>query len=157
MKPISEDWARTIGCITSAVTTLAIVVGGGWTLYQYLDNRKYQLETARFESIKPMYEQRLRLYIEVTSAAGIIASNKNEADVAKAREEFLKLYYGPIGLVEDGQVSFATRDFAACLADGPKCESQMTSLSTKLTRACAGSLQSGGLPPLSPIVTIKGQ
>jgi len=83
LNPISEDWTRTVSCITSAFTTLALVVGGGWSLYQYFENRSYQLQTQRFESIKPMFEERLKLYVELTAAAGTIAANKNDADIAR--------------------------------------------------------------------------
>jgi len=151
LKPISEDWARTIGCITSAFTSLALIFGGGWTLYQYLDNRTYQLQTARFEAIKPIFEVRLKLFIEATSAASTIATSKKEADVAKAKEEFLRLYYGPLGLVEDYQVWGVSGEFLTCMQDNSKCTSPLTELSTKLTRACTGSLHSGTLAPAPPV------
>jgi hypothetical protein len=154
LKPISEEWARTIGCITSAFTSLALIFGGGWTLYQYLDNRTFQLETARYESIKPIFEERLKLYVETTSAASTIATSKKEADVAKAKENFLRLYYGPLRLVEDFQIEKTSEEFLTCMQDNSKCTSPLTELSEKLTRACSGSLLSGGIPP-SALVEIK--
>ncbi len=151
LKPISEEWARTIGCITSAFTSLALVIGGGWTLYQYLDNRTYQLQTARFEALKPIFEERLKVYIEATSVASTIATSKHEADVAKAKEEFLRLYYGPLGLVDDYQVWRVSTEFLACMQDNSKCTSPLTDLSIKLTIACTGSLHNPALAPAAPL------
>jgi len=31
-----------------------------------------------------MFEERLKLYVELTAAAGTIAANKNDADIARA-------------------------------------------------------------------------
>ena len=74
MKPISEEWARTIDCIAKSVTAVAIVIGAFWTLYVYSDNRAFQLTTARTEANKPLSEKRLELYAAATSAAATIAT-----------------------------------------------------------------------------------
>jgi hypothetical protein len=60
MKPISEDWARTIDSVTKVVTALVIIFGGGFAFYQYLDGRTAQIQTARLEVIKPVLEKRLQ-------------------------------------------------------------------------------------------------
>jgi hypothetical protein len=62
---ISADYARTIDSITKVVTALAIIGGGFWAVYQYLDGRSYQLTAARIESYKPLLEERLRLYVDI--------------------------------------------------------------------------------------------
>jgi hypothetical protein len=154
LKPISKDWTRTINCITSAFTVLALAVGGGWSLYQYFENRSYQLQTERFESIKPMFEERLKLYVELTAVAGTIAANKNDADVVRAKARFMEMYYGPIGLVEDSSVWSAAGEFAKCIEDGPKCTKPFTGLSGKLAAVCVGSLKSGRLAP-APVIDLK--
>jgi hypothetical protein len=157
MKPISEEWARTIGCITGAFTSLALVIGGGWTLYEYFDHRAYQLETARFEAIRPVLDERLKLYVDLTSAASTIATSKNEADVAKAKEQLLKLFYGPMGLISDFQVQREAGDFITCVQDNTKCSSPLPNLSLMLAGACDRSLQTPGLPPAPPKVNMTVQ
>lgn len=132
------------------ITTLALVIAGGWSLYQYFENRAYQLQTERFESIKPLFEERLKLYVEITSAAGTIAANKNDSDVTKAKSRFLELYYGPIGLVQDYRVWSAAGELAQCIQDGPKCTKDYLLLSNKLAAVCNGSLKSGSLAPAPP-------
>ena len=156
MKPISEQWARTIGCITSAFTSVALVIGGVWTLYEYFDHRAYQLETARFEAIKPILDERLKLYVDLTSAASTIATSKNEADVAKAKEQLLKLFYGPLGLISDYQVELEAGNFITCMQDSSKCSSSLPNLSLMLAGECDRSLRSPA-PPAPPKISVKVQ
>jgi hypothetical protein len=140
MKPITEEWARTIDCITKALITLAIVVGVFRTLHVYSDNKAYQLATARIEAQKPLLEKRLEFYVAVTSTTAIIATSKNETEVAKAKEEFWKLYSGPLILVQDDSVEYSVRHFGDCLQDSMKCQSSVLELSRRVARTCNWSL-----------------
>jgi hypothetical protein len=119
-------------------------------LVGFAGQKSATLETARFEAIKPVLDERLKLYVDLTSAASTIATSKNEADVAKAKDQLLKLYYGPMGLISDFKVQRAAGDFITCMQDNTKCSSPLSNLSLMLAAACDGSLQTPGLPPLPP-------
>src|SRR5208283_6088521 len=134
MKPISEEWARTIDCITKLATAVAIVVGAFWTLYVYSDNRAFQLATARIEANKPLSEKRLELYAAVTSAAATIATSKNQAELTKAEEQFWNLYWGPLILVQDAPVEDSMQQFGDCLRDSKKCDVPLAELSRRLAQ-----------------------
>lgn len=144
IKPIPEEWARTIDCCTKLVTMLAIVLGGGWTVYQYFHTRTDQLRVERLEATKPILEKRLQLYSEATTAAAIIATSTDGDEVVRAKAKFRSLYLGPMALVEDYGVWESMGEFARCM-DQPDCKS-LPDLSTRLAGRCSGSLR-GDLPP----------
>ena len=57
---------------------------------------QYRLTSLR-EFIKPVRETQLKLYQEASSAAAQIATLQQESpEWIKARQEFLRLYYGPL-------------------------------------------------------------
>jgi hypothetical protein len=56
---------------------------------------------------RPFWEKQLELYVEATSAAAILCSATVEDDWAKAKQEFLRLYFGPLCLVESNEVAGA--------------------------------------------------
>jgi hypothetical protein len=140
MKPITEEWARTIDCIARSVIALAIVVGVFWTLRVYSDNKAYQRATARIEAQRPLLEKRLEFYEAVTSTTAIIATSKNETEVAKAKEEFWKLYSGPLILLQDDSVEISVRHFGDCLQDSMRCQPSVLELSRGVARTCNWSL-----------------
>jgi hypothetical protein len=144
--PISEEWARTIDCLAKLITAFAILFGGWWTVYQYLKGRADQLNTQRIEARKPLFEKRLQLYVEATSAAATVATSKDVNEVAKATEQFLRLRHGPMALVEDAKVENAMARFEACMEDKSKCESSLIDLSDKLALVCSNSSKSDFAP-----------
>jgi hypothetical protein len=111
LKPIAEEWARTIDCVAKLITALAILFGGGWTVYQYWKGRADQLRTQRIEATRPLLEKRLQLYVEATTAAAIIATSKDVNEVTKAKEQFLRLKHGPMTLVQDFRVWLSMGEF----------------------------------------------
>jgi hypothetical protein len=59
---------------------------------------QYRLTSLR-EFIKPVREAQLKLYQEASSAAAQIATLQQESpEWIKARQEFLRLYYGPLAI-----------------------------------------------------------
>src|SRR5208283_2499062 len=71
----------------------AVAVGIG--LWQYRT-------TSRNEFLKPVREAQLRLYEQASSAAAKVATlPKDSAGWSDARDEFLRLYWGPLAIVED--------------------------------------------------------
>jgi hypothetical protein len=52
--------------------------------------------------IRPVREAQLKLYQEASSAAAMTALRSGDtADGKKSREDFLRLYYGPLAIVEN--------------------------------------------------------
>ena len=73
------------------VAILAVAVG----LWQYR-------VTSKRDFIIPVREAQLKLYQEASSAAAQLATlTRDTEEWKKSRDEFLRLYYGPLAIVED--------------------------------------------------------
>jgi hypothetical protein len=112
--------------------------------------------TARGEFLKPIRENQLKLYVDASSAAASIATLSTDSpEWMKAKMDFLRLYWGPLAMVEDYQhdlkpgvertitVELAMMAFKKCL-DDKECvgSSQMKNLSLALADTCRISLGS---------------
>jgi hypothetical protein len=114
---------------------------------------QYRLTSLR-EFIKPVREAQLKLYQEASSAAAQIATLQQESpEWIKARQEFLRLYYGPLAIVESfdhatesGErltVERAMIIFKSCLDDEKQCnelDADLPGLSLALAHSCRESL-----------------
>lgn len=114
---------------------------------------QYRLTSLR-EFIKPVREAQLKLYQEASSAAAQIATLQQESpEWIKARQEFLRLYYGPLAIVESfdhatesGErltVERAMIIFKSCLDDEKQCNelgANLPGLSLALAHSCRESL-----------------
>ena len=114
---------------------------------------QYRLTSLR-EFIKPVREAQLKLYQEASSAAAQIATLQQESpEWIKARQEFLRLYYGPLAIVESfdhatesGErltVEHAMIIFKSCLDDEKQCKelgANLPGLSLALAHSCRESL-----------------
>jgi hypothetical protein len=112
---------------------------------------QYRLTSLR-EFIKPVREAQLKLYQEASSAAAQIATLQQESpEWIKARQEFLRLYYGPLAIVESfdhatesGErltVERAMIIFKSCLDDEKQCNelgANLSGLSLALAHSCRG-------------------
>lgn len=156
MKPLSEEWTRTVDALVKIVGVLAIVVGGGWTVYQYFQNRNAQLaeqQEARqqqrlnelFEERRPFLQERLELYLEIASAVGTITTSKNQSAVAKAKESFSALYSGPVRLVASLKEEAAMDRFAVCL-EKTTCQSQLKTIGDGLTSSLYQAISGDWVP-----------
>jgi len=131
--PLDEGWARTVDAFAKLLTAVAIIIGGGWTLIQYNLNRADQLRAQQLEASKPFLEKRLDFYIELTTATATIATSKNQAEVAQAKEKFWILYTGPLLVLEEPGLQTLVRAYADCLEDTSKCRGvSLTQLSQNL-------------------------
>jgi len=81
---------------TKDVLTLGVaIVGLTLGLIQYH-------VTSRAEFLKPIREAQLDLYEQASTAAARLSTLPRDGDGWKgARDDFLKLYYGPLAMVED--------------------------------------------------------
>jgi len=157
VKPIPEPWTKTIDAVAKIITAIAVICGGAFATYQYFSNREYQLTTARIEAQKPFLDKRLQLYLDATTAAATIATSKNESEVEKAKEQFWKLYLGPMIVVQDPTVENPMRQFADCLQDSKKCDAPIAELARGLAQTCNRSLTRDWVPnPVKNItVTVR--
>ena len=101
-----------------------------------------------------MREAQLRLYQEASSAAAQIATLPRESSGwTKAKQEFLRLYYGPLAIVESFDhatehnerlpVEDAMIIFKSCLDDEKQCnelDADLPGLSLALAHSCRESL-----------------
>jgi len=114
---------------------------------------QYRLTSLR-EFIKPVREAQLKLYQEASSAAAQIATlQQGSPDWIKARQEFLRLYYGPLAIVESFDHATDSRErltvehamiiFKSCLDDEKQCNelgANVYDLSLALAHSCRESL-----------------
>lgn len=114
---------------------------------------QYRL-TSQSEFIRPVREAQLRLYQEASSAAAQIATLPRESsEWTKAKQEFLRLYYGPLAIVESFDhaiehnerltVEDAMVIFKSCLDDEKRCnelDADLPGLSLALAHSCRESL-----------------
>jgi hypothetical protein len=131
-----------IPLVGPAVTSVLVVFG----FWQYR-------RTSQRDFIQPLRQAQLDLYREACSAAALVATlPKDGAPWKKSRAEFLRLYYGPLAIVEDFDhqpggdrltVERAMILFKRCLDDQPQCDqfdSSLATLSLALAHACRESL-----------------
>jgi hypothetical protein len=99
-------------------------------------------------------EAQLKLYQEASSAAAQIATlQQGSPDWIKARQEFLRLYYGPLAIVESFDHATDSRErltvehamiiFKSCLDDEKQCNelgANLYDLSLALAHSCRESL-----------------
>ena len=153
MKPIREDWARTIDCCAKVVTALAIVFGGWWTLHQYQDNLRERRENNSNEASRPYRQKRLDIYFEVTSVAATIATSKDKTEVARAKDKFFSLYHGPASIVANSAVQSSMQQIDVCLRDS-KCSNSLTELVDQLSANCKNQLTTEWAP--RPPTNLRG-
>jgi hypothetical protein len=130
--------------IGPAVAVAAVAVG----IWQYR-------RTSQSEFTKPLREVQLKLYQEASLAASQIATlQRGSSEWAKAKQNFLSLYYGPLAIIEnfDGaagpndeklSVELAMIIFKSGMDDEQLCEeldSNLEDLSLALAHSCRESL-----------------
>ena len=136
----SRFWAAVFGFVSA----MSIIVGIVYSANQYSDSRQkdqtnieLQLANAKFEAQKPFYQRQLELCEQASSAAAILATPKVQiaSDLQKAKGDFWRLYWGPLGIVEDAEgVESAMKTFGDCL--NGQCTKQIEFLSLDLAHVC---------------------
>lgn len=136
----SRFWTAIFGFVSA----LSVIIGIVYSVNQYRDskqkdqtNLELQLTIAKFEAQKPFYQRQLELCDQASSAAAILATPKVQAasDLQKAKGDFWKLYWGPLGIVEDaGGVESAMKTFGDCL--NGRCAQDIEHLSLDLAHVC---------------------
>jgi hypothetical protein len=140
-------WDRGVATITS----IGLIIGGGWGLYTYFQKRDQDIETRNQEYKLARYKERKELYYPMCKAVGEIASSKTARDAEPAIKNFLTLYYGGVHMVSDKTVNEAKKDFYQALDEfrtGPSDQPPPPTLITKanaLVKACGESLDLEGV------------
>ena len=141
---MDADMYKQSDLLLKGITVLFAVIGGSIGLWKYFD-------TSRKEFRKPYWERQLALYFEVTAAAATLASidsgkidssNREELS-AQAQEKFWQLYYGPLEIVTDNDVTDAIIEFKECFLKrrgGHLTPRDLEIKSLELARACRASL-----------------
>lgn len=139
---MNEHTARTIDACCKIVATAAVVVGGIVGLSNYLSSRNHELYIRQAEAAKPALEERLKLCVDLTSASGTIATSTDPKEKAAATMEFERIYWGPFGLIESGNLSDTAAQMETCLEDSSRCPTNMSlqQLSRRLALMCRSSL-----------------
>jgi hypothetical protein len=71
--------------------------------------------TAGREAQKPFWEKQLQTCFEASTAAATIATSRDKEAVSKAVDDFWRLYWGPLAIVEAREVAGAMVAFGTCL------------------------------------------
>jgi hypothetical protein len=93
---------------------------------------------------KPYWEKQLALYLEATSTAATLASTDDEAAWNDARNNFWRLYLGPLCMVENAAVESAMVEFGIALDDAAidfESRAKLADLSLNLAMACRKSIR----------------
>jgi hypothetical protein len=118
--------------ITSIIALITIIVG----IIQYTSSRANEFK-------KAFWTEQLTLYKKATSLAATLAVSKNLNDVEEDREDFWKLYWGQLSIIEHPEVKDAMVEYGNQLYEvekGNQSTSTLRQLSYNLARACRKSL-----------------
>lgn len=140
MREMTEGQARFVDSISKMVAIIGAIAVGGWTLYTYFATRTKEAETSAVEARKPFEAERLRLYVEASSAAATLATSADSTARQKANEDFWRLYWGPLALVEDKSVEASMVRFGRCIQDAKSCDATQQQLALQLAHDCRTSL-----------------
>jgi hypothetical protein len=129
---MEEAASRFWSALFAAATTIALIGGGIYSVVQYFNARnkdrltyEFQVKVAQFEARKPFYSKLLDFCSEASAAAATIATSKDPRKKRDAVDDFWRLYWGPLGIVEPEGVSKAMVAFGRCLngtCDGNRLE-----------------------------------
>jgi hypothetical protein len=108
-----------IKALGDALSTLALVFGGGWAVWQYIRNSKREHTRAVFEARKPFDSKVLELYLQASDDAAVIATTHDSAEREAAIAHFRRLYCGMLAVAEsrdvaDAMIKFNERLSGAC-------------------------------------------
>jgi hypothetical protein len=139
---MDEGTARFWSTIFAGITAISLVLGGLYTLWQYIatketdrQNMMLQIATATLAAKQSFNGQHLTLCSQAAGDAGTLATSKDKANRSAAEDDFWRLYWGPLGIVEQNAVAGAMVAFGNCLKGQCGNTSQET-LAVNLAHAC---------------------
>ena len=131
---MGEAASRFWTAVFAGVTAIGLIAGGLYTLWQYFSQYKLQVEVATLSAKAPFDTKRLDLCLEASAAASSIASTSDPKARKQSADDFWRLYWGPLGIVEDTRIANAVTQFGDCFKQN--CETPLTSLAYGIARAC---------------------
>ena len=146
---MSEGVARFWTTVFAGVTAVSLIAAGLYSLVQYFDAKdreresrdkdraalQLQVQATALAAKQAFHNKHLELCAEATIAASTIATTKDESRKRAALDDFWRLYWGPLGIVEDSEVEGAMVAFGECL-EGNCGERPPRLRALDLARAC---------------------
>ena len=115
---MDESTARFWTTIFGGITAIGLVLAGIYTLVQYFDAKEKDLATLKLQvaatelaAKQGFNSKHLELCAEAVGAAGTIATSKDVSKKRLALDDFWRLYWGPLGIVEESEVASAMGAF----------------------------------------------
>lgn len=139
-----KKWSEILQGYLPFISILLAVAGFGFGVYQYRNqeeqnrsqgklNYEAQINNERRDFMKPLLEKQLALYLEASEAASTIATTTDVNERKKALNNFWRLYYGPLVMVENTEVSGAMKTLGDCVPPRGNCDKgELSNLSLKL-------------------------
>jgi len=131
---MEEAASRFWTAVFAGLTAIGLIAGGLYTLWQYLSQYKLQVQVATLSARAPFDTKRLDLCLEASADAASIASTSDPSVRQQAVEDFWRLYWGPLGIVEDQKIATAVTKFGDCFKQS--CKTPLTSLAYGIAQAC---------------------
>jgi hypothetical protein len=137
-----KNWVESV---TKWIVIVVSLGGFVWGIATFLITNRVQAETRLLEARKPFFDYQIQLYKEAVQVTQVIATTIDPIEKEKKTKRFWELYWGELGLVEnggiepqDGGVEGAMVAFGTCLND--KACSNLPNCSLALAHACRNSL-----------------
>jgi len=132
---MDEAHSRFWTTIFAGLTAVGLIAGGLYTLWQYLTQYRLQVNVATQSAQAPFASKRLDLCLQVTTDAANIVTTSDPKTKQQAVEDFWRLYWGPLGIVEDKDIAPALTQFGNCLKE--PCKGQpLTTLAYAIAQKC---------------------
>ena len=136
--------AEVLNVIGKWLTGLAAIVTAGVALWQYLDQRKFEIDTRQMEIValdrqskQKFLDKKFELYTEVVALMSRLAASAEYQDREADRDRFWQLYWGELGMVEDSQVERAMK----AAGDALTATGDLTFPSLHLSRCISKSIE----------------
>src|SRR5215203_5472586 len=146
---MSEGSARFWTAVFGGITAISLVAAGMYTLFEYFDAKQreneardkdraalqLQIAATALSAKQAFNNKHLDLCAEAAIAAGTVATTRDAGKRREAEDDFWRLYWGPLGIVEDSEVANAMVAFGQCL-EGTCRDRPVKQLALGLAHAC---------------------
>jgi hypothetical protein len=126
---MNEETHRLCDVVLKTVAALGLAVGGVIGVGEFLNS-------AARDSQKPFLEKQLAFCAEASSAAATFATAAEPSARAKAKDLFLDLYWGRLGIVEDVRVASAMIAYKTKVIDIRGSTAEAPQFALNIAHAC---------------------
>jgi hypothetical protein len=85
--------------LVAAVSSLALVFGGLFGMFRYLDTRHREVNVQALAAEQAMLKEKQETYLALCDAACAIATCENETEVKARAKDYLRLYLGKVHML----------------------------------------------------------